>query len=805
MGETFDTFFAKLIRYAFYLLFVLTPIAFTSNTSELFEFNKMWVVFALTIDIVTLWVGRMIIQKRLFIQTTPLDIPILLFLSSQAIATVHSLDSYVSLWGYYSRFNGGFYSLLSYVLLYYAFVSNIVFSVEKPPLSKKLPHQKHVILSPASLFSFVRTSITISLLLGIFVALWGLPSHFGYDPTCLLFRGNLDVSCWTNQFQPKVRIFSTLGQPNWLAAYLSALFPIAIALAFEKATASKTSAKHSLFSILFYLSASLLFYIDILFTGSRSGLLGLGVSFLCFIALFLLKTNLSTLLKLSIGGTGLFFLLFWVIYEGKQTHMAGLLSLFFLFLFLLLLFLSISKLRNISKTPLFITLILLLVVSVLFGTPATPKLSDLLRHQESKPAETILSTVLEGGGTESGDIRKIVWSGAIDIWKHNPLVGTGVETFAFAYYRYRPTAHNLTSEWDYLYNKAHNEYLNYLATTGAFGLGSYLLLIAALFFLTLKTFFTTSKLEPNETLVIGMLSGFLAMLVSNFFGFSVVIINLFFFLFIAWTQILQRKIKPDGLVSFPTKTQSLIASYTTPVRIRFLPIVVIVLCALFLEGTLLRYYQADVSYAYGYNLDQANQYQTAYQYLVQAAILRPNEPTFRDELSINNAILAESFAYQKDATTAAHLAKNAQSLSDEVASSHPNNVVYWKTRVRVFYALSQIDPAYLTEALKAIKVAHILAPTDAKIAYNLGILSGQTGDRNMAIQTLQETIVLKPDYRDAYYALGLFYREEAVDKNDKVINPLMEEKAVTQLRYILDHFATNDAEALKSLKDWGEM
>ena len=37
--------------------------------------------------------------------------------------------------------------------------------------------------------------------------------------------------------------------------------------------------------------------------------------------------------------------------------------------------------------------------------------------------------------------------------------------------------HNLTSEWDFLYNKAHNEYLNYLATTGLFGLGSYLLFI----------------------------------------------------------------------------------------------------------------------------------------------------------------------------------------------------------------------------------------------------------------------------------------------------------------------------------------
>ena len=55
-----------------------------------------------------------------------------------------------------------------------------------------------------------------------------------------------------------------------------------------------------------------------------------------------------------------------------------------------------------------------------------------------------------------------------------PLFGTGVETFAYSYNFVRPLTHNLTSEWDYVYNKAHNEYFNYLATTGFIGLISYL-------------------------------------------------------------------------------------------------------------------------------------------------------------------------------------------------------------------------------------------------------------------------------------------------------------------------------------------
>ncbi|KKP99309.1 MAG: O-antigen polymerase, partial [Candidatus Levybacteria bacterium GW2011_GWB1_36_18] len=97
------------------------------------------------------------------------------------------------------------------------------------------------------------------------------------------------------------------------------------------------------------------------------------------------------------------------------------------------------------------------------------------------------------GGTDSGKIRLIVWRGAIDVWKNNPIFGTGVETFAYAYYKYRPIEHNLTSEWNFLYNKAHNEYLNYLATTGVFGLLSYLSFIAFFLFIFLATIFKTKN------------------------------------------------------------------------------------------------------------------------------------------------------------------------------------------------------------------------------------------------------------------------------------------------------------------------
>ena len=114
----------KVIEYSFYALFALVPLAFTSVTSELFEMNKMWLVWILTIIIATSWIIKMVLQKKILFCRTPLDIPIGLFLLSQIISTIFSLDPHVSLWGYYSRFNGGLLSITSYILLYYAFLSN---------------------------------------------------------------------------------------------------------------------------------------------------------------------------------------------------------------------------------------------------------------------------------------------------------------------------------------------------------------------------------------------------------------------------------------------------------------------------------------------------------------------------------------------------------------------------------------------------------------------------------------------------------------------------------------------------------
>jgi len=766
----------KIIEYGFYAIFFFVPLALVPDTSELFEFNKLWVTFILSLVILTAWVSKMIIKRQFKIQQTPLDIPIILFLLSQVISTVFSLDRHVSLWGYYSRFNGGLISIITYIFLYYAFVSNFRENAKV----------------------IVKRFVYVALSSAVIASLWGLPSHFGYDPTCLVFRGSLDVACWTSDFQPMVRIFSTLGQPDWLSAYLSILLPITIAFfiksTFFKAIINKKpqfSKKFAGFAVLYFLMF-LLFYVDITFTRAKSGFLATWFSII-------------------------FFAVSYAFLELRNRNV---------------------KIKNLSLDIklLLLTLVSIFIVTFFIGTSFAKidsnfSFNGLKNHLAKPPAatKTIAKPIAatpkpalvsgELGGTDSGTIRLLVWHGAIDAWVHNPVFGTGVETFAFAYYKYRPIAHNLTSEWRYLYNKAHNEYLNYLATTGAFGLLTYLSMIGLFLFLSLRYLWKDKSADTNnrKILTLALISGYTSILISNFFGFSVVIVNLFMFLIPALVFILTNLIDYDKNLSFSFASKNIENKkiQTEEQYIVTKPIWALITVVIIINGylifTLINFWNADKDYAKGYNYDRVNQYQTAYPLLHKAVSERPGEPVFKDELSINDAVLAISIlgqkptdpTQQKQATELAQkLAAEAIATSDEVTSKNPNNVVFWKTRVRIFYTLAQADPRYLATALTAIKKTSELAPTDADISYNLGVLYGQNGDAKNAVETLKNTIKLKQDFSNAYYALGIFYHQLAINDKGQVVNEEYLQKAIDTMNFMLKNVAPGDSRPIDALKAW---
>ncbi|KKP57811.1 MAG: hypothetical protein UR48_C0010G0001, partial [Microgenomates group bacterium GW2011_GWD1_33_9] len=180
------------------------------------------------------------IAKKFIFSRTILDWPLVIYLLVYLVSTIFSIDPRTSLLGYYSRFNGGLLSQICYVLLYWAFVSNLN--------KRQSLHSTYYIL--------LSTAIASILAIG---------EHFGIFTTCGLMKLGFTESCWVQDVQS--RVFSTLGQPNWLAALLVALIPITWAY----------SLRHTAYGLL-----SILFFVTLLFTKSRSGILAFGFEFIIF-------------------------------------------------------------------------------------------------------------------------------------------------------------------------------------------------------------------------------------------------------------------------------------------------------------------------------------------------------------------------------------------------------------------------------------------------------------------------------------------------------------------------------------------
>jgi tetratricopeptide (TPR) repeat protein len=782
----------RIIEYAFYLLFLAVPLFFTPDTSELFEFNKLWLTFWITIVIVAAWIIKMIASGKFKIQRTILDIPILLFLLSQIISTIISIDPHTSIWGYYSRFNGGLLSIISYILLYYAFVSNL------------------------NEMKYVKRVLKVSLLSGFLVTIWGLPSHFGHDLTCYVFRGTFDVSCWTAEFHPELRMFSTMGQPDWLAAYLSILIPISAAFSIAGAKTKIAENKivsgfvgffKTFWAEILYMLLALLFYLTLMFTISRSGVLATWASIFVFAVVYFWLDR-KTLKKFN-------FKRLWKFHWSMLSLLIGVILITF-FTGRLLGFLgnfNYEILKGRVDNYFAQKRVEKQVVKPVQPTPApaAPAAADSATH------------VTELGGTDSTKIRAIVWTGAIKIWEHYPIFGSGVETFAFSYYKYKPAAHNLTSEWNFLYNKAHNEYLNYLATTGAFGLLTYLAFIFFFFWFLYSRVLRKADsegIQSKHIFTTGLAASVVSILVSNFFGFSVVIVNIYLFTIPAFAFILasliddqklfgfERKVKMPDVKAKAFKQKAMAGKIGSG---SWILIIIVLAGSIYLISRLYIYREADKAYALGSNYDRVNQYQQAYSFLHAAYSLRPQEPVIADETAYNDSVMAVMLLNQdqqqkstQSAGIAQSLAQEAVTLGTKVVKENPNNVVFWKTQTRIYYTLAQVDPNYLPMAFEAIKTASQLAPTDANIWYNYGILSLQNGKIDDAISILDQTIKLKPDYRDAYYALGITYHQQSIDKTGKVINQAINQKAIDEMNFILKNVAPGDPQAQEAIKTWSK-
>ncbi len=736
----------RLLVFLFHALVLITPFAFTSVNDELFEFNKMIFVYLTTTSIAVVWIWRMIAEKRLIYRHTLLALPLGIFFLSQVLSTLFSINLHTSIFGYYSRFHGGLLSTISYLILYFAAVSNL----EKKDL---LPLIKTSLLAAAG------------------VALYAIPEHFGVSPSCVLITGEYTASCWVQDVQ--TRVFATFGQPNWLAAYALMMMPLTLWVwSTERSKPLQTTwQKWWPIGVLFLLTLTLYY------TRSRSGVL----------ALF----GILPILAFGVSAPYLF---------QKIASLFPKNPLFSWF--------------KTTRTPLAFPLIPLFVVALplfvaLFSaTPFTPSLGDLWQKwtvsektegnspEESSQTEgrgvspTITTTALEGGGTDSGEIRQIVWKGAWNVWKRYPILGSGLETFAYSYYKDRPMEHNLVSEWDFLYNKAHNEYLNTLANAGILGLGTLLLLLGTMATRFVQEWWRALRAKKyDDAFLPGALgAGVASAAITNFFGFSTVMVAVFTFVFPAfleiWFQDAKGEEKSKALPLLQSTKKSSLKRGKNELEVNletdwivtiFVGIVggfaILSITSMWNNDRLLAQAKQDIG---------SGNAVLGYQKLNTLTTRAPGEPTFWNEKAL---ILAQIVAasYKEDPTVAAQILPEVIQSSDNAVRLNKVHLNYWKSRARIFLLLSLMDDKYLIDALETLQKTRELAPTDVKVVYNIGLIYESLGKIDEADQHYQMAIDMRPLYEEARQSYAKFLEANG--------NP---QAAADQYRYVIEKLNPGD-------------
>lgn len=660
-----------MINFLFNILFFLIPLAFFKSTSESFEFSKIITLYSFSVLIVTAWVIKSIKSGKIIFIRTLLDKPLLIYLSVYLLSTIISIDPRTSWLGYYSRFNGGFISQICFALLYWAFVSNMD--------SRQTVKALH--------FSFYST--LISALIGIF-------EHFGIFTTCAPIIASLikdpvnkvemdkyqllDVfgkvkylfttKCFEQDLQN--RVFSTFGQPNWLAAGIAALVP----LTWSNMIGSDKKVLKKYFNLynLFWFLSSVVFFVTLLFTKSRSGLLAFGIEFTIFWAIIFYK-------------------------NGK---------------------------KYISEFFVIISTILVLFFALNFN----------LFNKQNKTEIPDVGPALETGGTESGVIRKYVWQGAFRIFQNYPILGTGPETFAYAFPQYKSPEHNLTSEWNFVYNKAHNEYLNYMANTGLLGIISYLFLISV------------ALIQIYKSEKIMLFAGYTSILVTNFFGFSVVPISLLFFLIPAISVSIDENSSNQILQKRKMSSSKI-----------FLILLSLVLASLGIYS-IFKYYQADIYYNIARKYNRQKSSDNAIKSINKALEISPNEGLYVAELALADSKVETAVK-----------AQNLNPYSQNIRRILVNNLV----------KDSDKNKGNLLLAEGALKDSLSISPSDPLLYYQLGILQIKINKGSEGLENIKKSVELKSNYKEARYALGLIY----IDLKDY-------QKAKENLLYILTNIDPKD-------------
>ena len=419
------------------------PIFFLRGMHNVFEIPKN-ILFQSLVEILLFvyllklmlygWPGKQVLWQRIRYL-----IPGFIFIIVLGVSTILSQVHWFSFWGSWERKMG-----------YLAWLHFFIFALILLINTRKQSQIYRLII--AILFSCV------------FVVIYGIIQALGLDP----FAWTLDP------FVVK-RIFSSIGQPNFLGSWLLLVIPLALYGVIKRPY----------------------------FRNSKN--FSLGIKILCFILLILLVWSLF--LTKSRGA--------WVGFVA----LLGFMTVFLLW----------QKNKKLIIIP--ILSVLLIAILIVFLNQAeidkekishSPFLSRLQSFTDLK---------------EAGNYRLMHWQASLDLIKQKPIFGYGLGAQRFNFPKYYTPEFAVYEKPNIYLDYAHNDILDVLLASGVLGLAAYLFFIGYIFWQGLRYYLQKNKNGILVLLILSALFGYLVSILFSFHVMSTMVYFwLFIVLVIALTQ-----------------------------------------------------------------------------------------------------------------------------------------------------------------------------------------------------------------------------------------------------------------------------
>lgn len=156
--------------------------------------------------------------------------------------------------------------------------------------------------------------------------------------------------------------------------------------------------------------------------------------------------------------------------------------------------------------------VLVLGFSCAFSSPFI--FADTIGFQLQRTAESVESFFsAEDKNTSTGQ-RFLMWSVATDIWKDNPILGSGLGDFR---HDVKSRIKQDETELDVVYVHAHNIFYEYLATTGLLGFVS---LILGIFVVPFRFFIKALRKDQSRQVIFAGIAGIVALVSFAVFGLT---------------------------------------------------------------------------------------------------------------------------------------------------------------------------------------------------------------------------------------------------------------------------------------------